>query len=600
MDRKAIIILAVSFALMIGWSLLVNRIYPPQPIPLETNRLASATNQTTANTNLSAGAAPSSGVSTSAPTSGRFVESEEPEKLLTIENDYARYVFTSYGGGLKLIELKKYPESVACRSRNGSSIKRFATLNTKAPVPAFALVGSETLQGDGNFSLTTNYGGVRAEKTLPNGARLVKEFQLGTNYLLSVIVRLENPTAQALQLPAQELVIGTATPLDPGDNGTLMAMQWYDGVNAQSVGEPWFANRTFGCFPGTPRTEYLPGTTNVVWAAVYNRFFTMIVAPPTNTPAPQVIARHVNLPPPSAEEVAANPKAVDKPFGFQSAFVYPAMTLAPKQTVERRFDIFAGPKEYKTLDRLASLLGNNMDLVMGFGGFFGFFARLLLLSMNGLYALGLSYALTIIVITVIIKVLFWPLTQMSTRSMKRMQALQPQVKAIQEKYKDDPKKMNQKMMELWKQNKVNPAAGCLPMLIQLPIFFGFYRMLQTAIELRGARFLWACDLSQADTVWVIPGLNFPLNPLPLIMGATQIWQMRLTPPSPGVDPVQQKMMQYMPLIFLFILYNFSSGLTLYWTVQNLLTIAQMKLTRASSAKTATPAKMASPPPRKKK
>ena len=600
MDRKAIIILAVSFALMIGWSLLVNRIYPPQPIPLETNRLASATNQTTANTNVSAAAAASSGVSTSAPTTGTLVESEEPEKLLTIENDIWRLTFSSHGGGLKLVELKKYPESVACRSRNGFSTNKFATLNTKAPVPAFAFVGSEALQGDGNFSLTKTDGGVRAEKTLPNGARLVKEFQLGTNYLLSVIVRVENPTAQPLQLPSQELVIGTATPLDPSDNATLMAMQWYDGVNVQSVSEPWFANRTFGCFPGAPRTEYLAGNTNVLWAAVYNRFFTMIVALPTNAPAPQVLARHVSLPPPSAEEIAANRKVVDKPFGFQAAFVYPATTLAPKQTVERRFDVFAGPKEYKTLDRLASLFGNNMDLVMGFGGFFGFFARLLLLSMNGLHALGLPYALTIIVITVIIKVLFWPLTQMSTRSMKRMQALQPQVKAIQEKYKDDPQKMNQKMMELWKQNKVNPAAGCLPMLIQLPIFFGFYRMLQTAIELRGARFLWACDLSQAVTVWVIPGLNFPLNPLPLIMGATQLWQMRLTPPSPGVDPVQQKMMQYMPLIFLFILYNFSSGLTLYWTVQNLLTIAQMKLTKASNATVPTPAKPASPPPKRKK
>ena len=142
MDRKAIIILVVSFALMICWSLLVNRLYPPQPIPPETSRLAGATNQTTASTNPPAATAASSGVSVSAPTTGLFVESEEPEKLLTIENDYARYVFTSYAGGLKLIELKKYPESVACRSRNGSSIKKFATLNTKAPVPAFALVGS--------------------------------------------------------------------------------------------------------------------------------------------------------------------------------------------------------------------------------------------------------------------------------------------------------------------------------------------------------------------------------------------------------------------------------------------------------------------------
>ena len=602
MDRKAIIILVVSFALMIGWSLLVNRIYPPQPIPLETNRLASATNQATANTNGSAAPATSSGVSTSAPTTGTLVESEEPEKLLMIENDYARYVFTSHGGGLKLIEQKNYPESVACRSRNGFSTNKFATLNTKAPVPVFALVGGDAVQGNGNFSLTNTGGRVRAEKTLPSGARLVKEFQPGTNYLLSVIVRLENPTAQPLELPAQELVIGTATPLDPSDNATLMKMEWYDGAKQQSVSEPWFANHSFGCglFPTTPRTTFVANSSNVVWAAVYNRFFTIIVAPPTNEPPEEIIVRHVKMPPLSPEELATVSKAITNQFGFQTAFVYPAMTLAPKQTVERRFDVFAGPKEYKTLDRLASILGNNMDLVMGFGGFFGFFARLLLLSMNGLHSLGLSYALTIIVITVIIKVLFWPLTQMSTRSMKRMQALQPQVKAIQEKYKDDSQKMNQKMMELWKQNKVNPAAGCLPMLIQLPIFFGFYRMLQSAIELRGASFLWACDLSQADTVWVIPGLNFPLNPLPLIMGATQLWQMRLTPPSPGVDPVQQKMMQYMPLIFLFILYNFSSGLTLYWTVQNLLTIAQMKLTKASNAKVPTPAKPASPPFRTKK
>jgi len=165
--------------------------------------------------------------------------------------------------------------------------------------------------------------------------------------------------------------------------------------------------------------------------------------------------------------------------------------------------------------------------------------------------------------------------------MKRMAKLQPEMKAIQEKYKDDPKKMNQRMMAFMKEHRINPAAGCLPILIQIPVFFGFYQMLQSAIELRGAQFLWAFDLSQPDTIWVIPGLGFPLNPLPIIMGVTQFWQMRMTPPSPGMDPVQQKIFQFMPLMFLFILYNFSSGLTLYWTVQNLLTIAQMKLTKST-------------------
>ena len=128
------------------------------------------------------------------------------------------------------------------------------------------------------------------------------------------------------------------------------------------------------------------------------------------------------------------------------------------------------------------------------------------------------------------------------------------------------------------------------MVLQIPVFFGFYRMIQSAIELRGARFLWVGDLSQPDTLFVIPGLSFipfigipgvglPINLLPLIMGVTMFWQARLTPPSPGMDPAQAKIMRYMPLMFMAFLYNFSAGLTLYWTVQNLLTIAQTKLTR---------------------
>ena len=270
------------------------------------------------------------------------------------------------------------------------------------------------------------------------------------------------------------------------------------------------------------------------------------------------------------------------------------MVVATNQVMDHGFEIFAGRKEYYTLSRR----GRYLDSVMDLGGFFGFFAKGLLLSMNALHALGLAYGIAIIVITVIIKLLFWPLTKASTKSMKRMAALQPQMKALQEKYKDDPKKMNQKLMEFMKANKVNPLGGCLPMLLQIPVFFGFYKMLQSAIELRGAQFLWACDLSQPDTVMMIPGFHFPVNPLPLIMGVTMLWQARLTPPSPGMDPVQQKIMKYMPMMFMVFLYNFSAGLTLYWTVQNLLTIAQMKLTKDPSGPASSGAKPVamSPPP----
>jgi YidC/Oxa1 family membrane protein insertase len=174
------------------------------------------------------------------------------------------------------------------------------------------------------------------------------------------------------------------------------------------------------------------------------------------------------------------------------------------------------------------------------------------------------------------------------------------MKAIQEKFKDDPAKMNKKVMEFMKENKVSPLGGCLPLLLQIPVFIGFFQMVQSAIELRGAAFLWVWDLSRPDTIFVIPGLDFNVNPLPLLMGGTMLWQASLTPPSPGMDPTQQKIMKYMPLIFLFMLYNYSAGLTLYWTVQNLLSIAQMKLTKAADGKTAPAAPAVSVAPKKKK
>ena len=231
-------------------------------------------------------------------------------------------------------------------------------------------------------------------------------------------------------------------------------------------------------------------------------------------------------------------------------------------------------------------MSNNVDAIMGFTGFFGFFSKLLLLSMNGLHSFGLSYGVTIIAITVLIKLVFWPLTNASTKSQKRMQALQPQLQAISEKYKDDPAKKNQKTMEFWKEHKINPMGSCLPTLLQIPVFFGFYWMLRNAIELRGVPFLWAYDLSQPDTVAHLAG--FPVNPLPLIMGVTQLWQAHLMPPSPGMDPGQQKIMKFMPLMFIALLYRMSAGLTLYWTVQNLLSILQTKVTKTTEPPRAVP------------
>jgi len=280
--------------------------------------------------------------------------------------------------------------------------------------------------------------------------------------------------------------------------------------------------------------------------------------------------------------------------GYQAAMVYPAAVIPARQSVETAFLFYAGPKEYKKLAEIGQAMGNNLDLIMDFTGIFGFVSKLLLLGMNILHSGGLTYGLSIIAITIIIKLVFWPLTNASTKSQKRMQALQPQLKALTEKYKDDPAKKNEKTMEFYKQHKVSPLGGCLPTLLQLPVFIGFYYMLRGAIELRGAHFLWAFDLSQPDTIAMIAG--FPVNPLPLIMGATQLWQSHMMPASPGMDPGQQKLMRWMPLMMIALFYKMSAGLTLYWTVSNLLSILQMKLTKTTDDTAPSP----SPVPVKKK
>lgn len=577
MDRKSILVLLVSFLLILGWFKLVEAMYPPPPrriVVKDTNAVTHATSQ--AGTNL-----PVPGFSAPVPGTTQWTAPKAEEQLVILETADVKYTFTSHGGGLKLAELKRFPKIVG--NRKVTDPARVVTLNTKAPVAAMTLLGGDAVQGDGLFTLAKSEQGVRAEKLLPTGLRIVKEFTPGTNYLMKVDVWLENTRGETIAVPPQEWVIGTATPINPLDKGTMIKVSWFENGKSSSVGEPYFENATLGCIPGTKRTEQkLEG--KFVWAAAQNQFFTIATIP--KTPADQLVTRRITLPAHDPADVPAGDKAVPSPFGFQSAFVYPGQALFPggPNAVHREFTLYAGPKEYQLLARLGKQMGNDLDLIMDYGSFFGFFAKALLLSMNGLHSLGLNYAWCIIAITVIIKLLFWPLTAISTRSMKRMAELQPQMKAIQEKYKDDPAKMQQKTMEFYREQKVNPMAGCLPMVVQFPVFIGFYTMLQSCMELRGEEFLWAHDLSQQDTVAYL--LGFPINPLPIVMAVTMFYQARLTPPSPGMDPMQQKIMKYMPMMFVAILYNFSAALTLYWTVQNLLTILQTKLTKLHDEKKA--------------
>lgn len=245
--------------------------------------------------------------------------------------------------------------------------------------------------------------------------------------------------------------------------------------------------------------------------------------------------------------------------GFlESDITAPAFSVAPGQSVSVAHKLFVGPKEIDILKAQGSSLEQSLDL-----GWFSALAKPMLYSLKFFYRYVGNYGIAIIIITVILKILFFPLTHKSYKSMKEMGKLQPKMAALKEKYKNDRDAMNRAVMELYRDHKVNPLGGCLPMLVQIPVFFALYKALMYSIELRHAPFFfWITDLSDKDPYYVTP----------VIMGVTMFIQQKMTPSN--MDEMQQKIMLGLPVIFTFMFLSFPSGLVLYWLVNNILTIAQ--------------------------
>jgi len=224
--------------------------------------------------------------------------------------------------------------------------------------------------------------------------------------------------------------------------------------------------------------------------------------------------------------------------------------------------LYAGTKELQILEKSGYQLVRLMDYGW-FGNKFAFLVKPLLKVLQYFYELFNNYGWAIIFVTIIVKIIFFPLTHKSFKSMKGMQKVQPYVKVIQERHKNDRQKMNEEMIELYKKHKVNPLGGCLPMLLQIPVFIALYHALFFSIELRGAPFIgWIDDLSVADPYYIWP----------VVMGVSMFLQQKLNP-SIG-DPTQQKIMMMLPIVFTFLFMSFPSGLVIYWTVNNILTISQ--------------------------
>lgn len=285
------------------------------------------------------------------------------------------------------------------------------------------------------------------------------------------------------------------------------------------------------------------------------------------------------------EQEAASFKGGLLPSGvLKATYMTPPISLRSQEQASSRFTLYLGPRDLSVLKQL----GKHLDLAINFG-FFDIIARPMLFALRFFNKYVKNYGVSIIIITILIKILFWPLTHKSYKSMKDMQKLQPLMKKIREKYKHDKQQMNKEMMALYKTYKVNPMGGCLPMAIQIPVFIALYNVFGKSIELRHAPFmLWINDLSAPDRLFSFP-FELPLMSPPygipvltLLMGATMFITQKMTPMSMG-DPTQAKVMQFLPLFFTFIFINFPSGLVLYWLVNNILQIGQQYRIKKSSA-----------------
>ncbi len=258
-------------------------------------------------------------------------------------------------------------------------------------------------------------------------------------------------------------------------------------------------------------------------------------------------------------------------------------TLQPGAEKSYDYHVYYGPKKLEMLQSI----GYNLDRSVNFG-WFDVIAKPTLWLLNMFYSICHNYGVSIILVTVLFKAVFWPISQKGMKSMKNMQKLQPKMAKIKEKYKSDPTKMNQEVMSLYKTYKVNPLGGCLPMVLQIPVFFALYKVLLQCIELRHAPFmLWITDLSAPDRLWIgfaIPYLG-GLPVLTLLMGASMFLQQKLSPST--ADPTQAKIMMFLPLVFTFMFLNFASGLVLYWFINNLLSILQQVLINRDIKKSAT-------------
>jgi len=596
MDKKN---LTIGVALLLAAFACVFLTAPPPPPPASATAPASAGSQTagvqpatapngpaTATTAAAmantATAAPMATASNSAPaaplpTAGSLIEPIElvpaDAKLVTIENDYLKVRLTEYGGAILDVAFKNYwiaqdkPNvPYVFNERHAAPILAFTEFLGQSQHPRFTLVGSSPTSAVYTATLASGLVVTRTY-TLPAPGDKTRD-----PYLIRHETTFTNPAgAPALPPLLTSLSLGTSERINANDLGFYLTVANFNGEQAAFTDPGDFSGGKFKALIGIGKPWELdavekPGP--VTWASVNSQFFTSIYTP--DQPGTGIISRRVQIIDPNLPSSGTAAQGI----GITCAILGEMPPLPPGGTMSMAGDLYVGPKEYIRLAAFA----HREDRVMQFDRTLysriflsGYVAPFLNWLMNQTHRLIGNWGFAIVLMTLLLKTISVPFTLAASRSAKRMQKLNPLLKTIREKYKDDPKRLNEATMGLFKEHKVNPFGSCLPVLITIPLFVGFYTMLQGAAELRFQHFLWVRDLSAPDTVGHIFGVA--INIMPLLMGATSFFQMRMTP-SPSVDSSQQAVMKFMPVLFTLICYNFAAALALYSTINGLFTIGQ--------------------------
>ncbi len=566
MEKRAIYAILLTFFIIIAWTFIQSKFFPqtpskPQPQEAKKEQVTpaekAAEKKVRGETRL---------VKERAPGKAKFV----PQKEVSIETQNYWAVFTSEDARLKHFKLKKYEDRVEDSALTIKLVQFVEEIlgkkveEPKKPEPLDLVntreeknlpLGLTLSLSDENWEVDRDQlrllesgekGEITFSKSLENGLKVLKRFKFTSDlYTINLEVEIQNNSSKEItnQLGIEwigEIELAKLAKEENKDFGLK-----YSFLRNQKVEKKEFGGAsTSGCVPscGTQKKTIEPFETTekgeIKWFSFGGEYFTLLL-----------------IPPPS-KEITLSVKGTEKEL-LKADVITPPLSIPPKERVNVAYQIYLGPKDE---DRLKAL-GVGAEKMVDFG-FFTIVAKPLLWFLRLTHTVTKNYGIDIIVLSILIKIIFLPLTQISFKSMKEMQKVQPEMNRLKEQYKNDKARLQQEIMLLYKRRKINPMSGCLPMLIQIPVFIALYNALQNGMEMRHAPFfLWIMDLSAKDPIYITP----------LIMGATMVIQQKMTPTA--ADPTQAKMFLLMPVMFTFLFLNFPSGLVLYWLVNNVLSIS---------------------------